>query len=63
MVRKLDGLPIEEPVLDDEGKRIQQELSDLVVREYGQTGTLTGTAVCEQVVAYENGIGGHVVEE
>ncbi len=62
-IRKLDGLPIEEPVLDDEGLRIQHELSDLVVKEYEETGTLTGKTVCEQVTAYETGIADHLTEE
>lgn len=62
-VRKLDGLPIEEPVLDDEGMRIQQKLADLVVREYEQTGTLTGKTVCDQVIAYETDISEHVVDD
>ena len=44
-VRKLDGLPIEEPVLDEEGLRRQKELSELAVREYEVSGKLTGKTV------------------
>ena len=62
-VRKLDGLPIEEPVLDEEGMRRQRELSDLAVREYEVSGKLTGKTLNERVIAYETDIAGHVVEE
>jgi len=62
-VRKLDGLPIEEPVLDDEGLRRQRELADLAVKEYEETGTLTGGRLNEKVVAYETDIADHLVDE
>ena len=62
-VRTLDGLPIEGPVLDEEGKRRQRELSELVVKEYEESGTLTGNTLNEQVTAYETDIAGHVLEE
>lgn len=62
-VRKLDGLPIEEPVLDDEGRRRQKELSELAVREYEESGRLTGQTLNEKVTEYETDIGGHVVDE
>ena len=62
-VRKLDGLPIEEPVLDDEGQRRQRELSELAVKEYEESGTLTGGALNEKVIAYETDISGHVIDE
>lgn len=62
-VRKLDGLPIEEPVLDDEGQRRQKELAELAVREYEESGTLTGKTLNEKVIAYETDIAEHVVDE
>lgn len=62
-VRKLDGLPIEEPVLDEEGLRRQKELSELAVREYEESGKLTGKTLNEKVIAYETDIAGHVIEE
>ncbi len=62
-VRTLDGLPIEGPVLDDEGQRRQRELSELVIKEYEESGTLTGNTLNEQVTAYETDIAGHVLEE
>ena len=62
-VRKLDGLPIEEPVLDDEGQRRLKELSELAVREYEESGSLTGRSLNEKVVAYETEIAEHVVDE
>ena len=62
-VRKLDGLPIEEPVLDDEGLRRQRELADLAVKEYEESGTLTGGTLNEKVIAYETDIAEHVLEE
>lgn len=62
-VRKLDGLPIEEPVLDEEGTRRQKELSELAVREYESSGVLTGKTLNEKVIAYETDIATHVVEE
>lgn len=62
-VRKLDGLPIEEPMLDDEGLRRQKELAELAVREYEESGKLTGKALNEKVIAYETDIAGHLIEE
>lgn len=62
-VRTLDGLPIEEPVLDDEGLRRQRELSELAVQEYEESGTLTSQALNEKVIAYETEIAGHVLDE
>ena len=62
-VRKLDGLPIEEPLLDDEGMRRQKELADLVIREYESSGKLTGKTLNEKVTAYETDIALHVIEE
>lgn len=62
-VRKLDGLPIEEPVLDDEGLRRQRELADLAVKEYEESGTLTGGTLNEKVIAYETDIAEHVIDE
>lgn len=62
-VRKLDGLPIEEPLLDDEGLRRQRELADLAVKEYEETGTLTGGRLNEKVVAYETDIADHLVDD
>lgn len=62
-VRKLDGLPIEEPVLDDEGQRKQRELSDLAVKAYEESGKLTGETLNEKVTAYETDIAGHVIDE
>ena len=62
-VRKLDGLPIEEPLLDDEGMRRQKELAELVIREYESSGKLTGKTLNEKVTAYETDIALHVIEE
>jgi hypothetical protein len=62
-VRKLDGLPIEEPVLDDEGLRRQREMAELAVKEYETSGKLTGSALNEKIVAYETDIAGHVIDE
>lgn len=62
-VRKLDGLPIEEPMLDDEGLRRQKELSELAVREYEESGRLTGKTLSEKVIAYETDIADHVIDE
>lgn len=62
-VRKLDGLPIEEPLLDDEGLRRQKELAELVMREYEESGKLTGKKLNEKVVAYETDIAGHLIDD
>ena len=62
-VRKLDGLPIEEPMLDEEGLRRQKELADLVIQEYESSGRLTGKTLNEKVTAYETDIADHVIEE
>ncbi|NLI54541.1 MAG: hypothetical protein GX417_09495 [Clostridiales bacterium] len=63
IVRKLDGLPIEEPMLDDEGLRRRKELAELAVREYEESGSLTGKTLNEKVTAYETDIAGHVIDE
>lgn len=62
-VRTFDGLSIEGPVLDDEGQRRQKELSELVVKEYEESGKLTGASLKEKVIAYETEIAGHVLDE
>ena len=62
-LRKLDGLPIEEPLLDDEGRRRQKELAELAVREYETSGTLTGKTLNEKIIAYETDIAEHVIDE
>ncbi|MEA5047730.1 MAG: hypothetical protein VB034_03875 [Eubacteriales bacterium] len=62
-IRKLDGLPIEEPVLDGEGQRRQKELTEIVVREYEESGRLTGQKLNEKVMEYETEIAGHVIDE
>ena len=62
-VRTFEGLPIEEPVLDDEGLRRQKQLSELVLKEYEESGTLTGRKLNEQVTAYETDIAEHVLDE
>lgn len=61
-IRKLDGLPIEEPELDEAGRAKQKALADLVVAAYEKTGTLTGSDVRESVTQYEAEIAGHVIE-
>ena len=60
-IRKLDGLPIEEPVLDEEGKAKQKALADLILREYGESGTLTNNFLNENVEQYESEIQDHVI--
>lgn len=59
-VRKLDGLSIEETRLDEEGQRLRCELSDFIMQEYEETGSLTGDVIREEVEAYEKRIAGHV---
>ena len=61
-IRKLDGLPIEEPKLDAEGRARQKALADAVMAEYEKTGTLTGSEVRESVAQYEAEIGKHVID-
>ena len=61
-VRNLDGVPIEEPVLDETGRRKQQELAEKVLDAYEETGTLTGNALREEVEKYQSEIARHVVE-
>lgn len=60
IVRKLDGLPIEEPVLDEEGKAKQRALADLIMTEYEKTGKLTGAKLQESVEQYETEIARHL---
>ncbi len=59
----MDGLPIEGPVLDDEGQRRQKELSELAFQEYEESGRLTGSTLNEKVTAYETDVGGYVSDE
>ncbi len=62
IVRKLDGLPIEEPVLDDEGKAKQKALAELIMAEYEKTGRLTGHKLQERIEEYEADIKRHLVD-
>ena len=50
-------------VLDEEGLRRQKELSELAVREYEESGKLTGKTLNEKVIAYETDIAEHVIDE
>ncbi|MEG1883432.1 MAG: hypothetical protein RRZ24_07245 [Clostridia bacterium] len=61
-IRKLDGLPIEEPLLDETGMAKQKELAALVLQEYAETGMLSGSVVREKVEQYETEIVEHVIE-
>lgn len=61
-IRKLDGLPIEEPVLDEAGQEKQQQLARVVMEAYREEGTLTGQTVREEVEKYQTEIVGHVVK-
>ena len=61
-VRKLDGLPIEEPLLDEEGRAKQKALADLIVTEYEKHGALTSHKLQESVEAYEAEIERHLVD-
>ncbi len=62
IVRTLDGLPIEEPILDAEGTWLQREAADAIWRAYEQTGTLTDQKVRETVEAYQELITDHVID-
>lgn len=62
IIRKLDGLPIEEPVLDEEGRARQKALADLILEEYARTGTLAGGMLNETVEKYEAEIKDHVID-
>ncbi len=62
IVRKLDGLSIEEPVLDEEGKSKQKALADLIVTEYEKTGKLSGSKLQESVEQYESEIAQHLMD-
>lgn len=61
-IRKLDGLPIEEPVLDEEGKAIQKKLADLIMDEYEKTGSLSSSVLNENIEKYETEIKDHVID-
>lgn len=61
IIRKLDGLPIEEPVLDDEGKAKQKALADLIVTEYEKTGKLSSNKLQESIEKYEIEIQEHLL--
>ena len=61
IVRKLDGLPIEEPILDDEGKAKQKALADLIVTEYEKTGKLSSIKLQESIEKYEIEIQEHLL--
>lgn len=61
VIRKLDGLSIEEPVLDDEGKAKQKALADLIVTEYEKTGKLSSNKLQESIEKYEIEIQEHLL--
>jgi len=62
IVRKLDGLSIEEPVLDDEGKAKQKALADLIVTEYEKTGKLSSNKLQESIEKDETEIQEHLLD-
>ncbi len=59
-VRYLEGLPIEEPVLDETGKLAQTKLNQKVVTAYQQSGALPALELHETIEEYETFIRGHV---
>lgn len=62
-IRKLDGLSIEETRLDEEGRRLRCALSDFIMQEYEETGSLTGDLIREEVETYEKRIVSHVSDD
>ena len=48
---------------DEDGRRAQEQINQLAMREYEQTGTLSSARLCEAVTEYERKIAAHVLPE
>ena len=59
-VRYLNGLPIEEPVLDEAGKLAQTKLNQKIITAYQQSGSLPALELHETIEEYESFIRRHV---
>lgn len=47
IIDNFSGMPVEIPVLDEQGERERALLNDLALREYNDTGTLSSTKLQE----------------
>lgn len=59
-LKYVDGLPVEGPILDEEALREQEKLTELVLQEYAQSGTLSSQRVCEAVAGFEEYAKNHI---
>lgn len=62
-IRQLGQMQIEQRELDEDGRRAQEQINQLAMREYEQTGTLSSARLCETVTEYERKIAAHVLPE
>ena len=62
-IRQLGQMQIEQSELDEDGRRAQEQINQLAMREYEQTGTLSSVRLCEAVTEYERKIAAHVLPE
>lgn len=60
-IRQLGQMQIEQRELDEDGRRAQEQINQLAMREYEQTGTLSSVRLCEAVTEYERKIAAHVL--
>ena len=51
-IRQLGQMQIEQRELDEDGRRAQEQINQLAMREYEQTGTLSSARLCEAVTEY-----------
>jgi len=56
----IGDMPVEQQELDALGDAARNQLNDLVLAEYEQTGTLTSARLCEAVEAFETYAAQHV---
>jgi len=56
----IGNMPVEQEELDQLGDAARDQLNDLVLAEYEQTGQLTSVQLCEAVEAFENYAEQHV---
>lgn len=60
-IRYLGEMRIEQQELDEAGREAQEQLNELAMREYEQTGSLSSLPLSETVTAYEKVIETHVL--
>ena len=52
-IKYVDGLPVEGPELDEEATRRREELTEMILKAYEETGSFSSPKICEAVSAFD----------